>query len=134
MSFNPFSALTSKIFGAASLALLLALGFVMWRADTISGQRDDAIRDFLGEQTRHEITRQSVATLETALAELNRQALQRAEEYRLNRAAAARETARLQERARTTDAQIARLRALAGGPQDEPCAASPELLRELEGL
>lgn len=134
MGFNPFSALTSKIFGGLSLALVAALAFVMWRADTISGQRDDAIRDFLGEQVRHEVTRQSVATLESTVAEMNRQAEKRAEEYRQNRAAAARETARLQERARTTDAQIARLRALANDPQDEPCAASPELLRELEGL
>ena len=134
MTFNPFSALTSKIFGATSLVLLVALGVVMWRADTISGQRDDAISDFLREQTRHEITRQSVVTLETALRDLNRQAEARAQEYRRVQAEANRESARLRERARTTDAQIARLRALADDPPAGSCAASPELLRELEGL
>lgn len=134
MTFNPFSALTSKIFGATSLTLLLALGFVMWRADTISAQRDEAIRDFLGEQARHVLTRQSVATLEATIADLNRQAEVRAAEYRRVKADAEREAARLKERARSTDAKIARLQALADGPQDEPCAASPELLRELEGL
>lgn len=62
------STITAKIAAGAALALFLALGVVMWRADTISAQRD-AYRDRLATcETRHAVTRQSVMTLERSLA------------------------------------------------------------------
>jgi hypothetical protein len=69
MPFNPFSALTSKIFGGAALALLIALGVVMWRADVISGQRD-ALRDKLAvSDAKLALSNASIATLEKSLAD-----------------------------------------------------------------
>lgn len=68
MPFNPFSALTSKIFGGAALALLIALGVVMWRADAISAQRD-ALRDKLAvSNAKLAVSNASIATLEQSLA------------------------------------------------------------------
>jgi len=40
MKFDPFSAVTSKIFGAAALVLLLAAGLGWWRADHWHGRFD----------------------------------------------------------------------------------------------
>ena len=57
-----------KVSGGLIVTLGLALSVVMWRADTISGQRD-AYRDRLsGEEARHSVTRQSVQHLEASLA------------------------------------------------------------------
>lgn len=53
--------------GLISIGLAIALGIVMWRADVISGQRDDLRNKYAGEVARHEITRNSVDTLEQAL-------------------------------------------------------------------
>lgn len=54
--------------GFIAIALAIALGIVMWRADTISGQRDDAIQAKATEVAQHAVTRQSVATLQAELA------------------------------------------------------------------
>ena len=60
---NLFSSLGMKIATGAALALLVALGVVMWRADAISADRE-ALRDKLAlSEARHAVTRQSVETL-----------------------------------------------------------------------
>lgn len=56
--------------GFIAIGLALALGVTMWRADTISGQRDDLIASLATEEARHAVTRQSVETLSTEMARL----------------------------------------------------------------
>lgn len=54
--------------GAIAIVLAIALGIVMWRADSISEDREDLRNDLAGEKSRHEISRNSIETLEAALA------------------------------------------------------------------
>lgn len=54
--------------GLIAAGLGAALIAVMWRADSISDDRDKYRDKLASEEARHSITRQSVNTLETALA------------------------------------------------------------------
>lgn len=58
-----------KLLGGASAALLIALGIVMWRADSLSNQRDDERAARVAEIAAHAITRASLASLQTKLNE-----------------------------------------------------------------
>lgn len=53
--------------GFISIGLGLALALVMWRADAISGQRDDARQETANERAAHKVTRNSVDILQTSL-------------------------------------------------------------------
>ncbi|WP_305096495.1 hypothetical protein [Croceibacterium aestuarii] len=134
MPFNPFSALTSKIFGAAAIALLIALGVVMWRADHISKQRDEYQRQAIETGLKLHVSNQSIATLEKAVADLNEQAEQRAAAFAEAQELAKKRDAELAAQRKSSNAKIARLRALAEQAGDGTCEATPDLLRELEGL
>lgn len=67
-----FAPLAIKIFSGVTLALLIALGVVMWRADAISESRDEARKALAAEELRHDVTRASLAGLELRMAELVR--------------------------------------------------------------
>jgi cell division protein FtsB len=129
---NLFAPLGMKIAGGIALALAIALGVVMWRADAISDDRERLRNALATEEARHAVTRQSVGTLEAVIADLNEQAEQRAEVF-----AEAQELAQEREKelaaARIgSERVIARLRALAATKGQ--CAV-PDDLRELaDGL
>lgn len=127
-----FASLGMKIATGVGLALAAALGVVMWRADVISGERDD-LRDALAmEQAKHAVTRQSVATLEETIEDLNAQAEQRAQAYAEAQQLAQEREKELAAARRSSNAVIARLRELA--KREGQCAV-PDDLRELaEGL
>lgn len=68
-----FAPLAIKIFSGVTLALLIALGIAIWRADAISESRDEARKALATEEVRHDVTRASLASLELRLAELVRE-------------------------------------------------------------
>jgi hypothetical protein len=53
MTFNPFSAVTSKIFGATALTLVMVVGLQGCRIDRIEGERDRAIARAKDEAAAH---------------------------------------------------------------------------------
>ena len=63
-----FAPLAMKVSGGIIAALLIALGIVVWRADAISADREKLRNALATERATHAVTRQSVATLEDALA------------------------------------------------------------------
>ena len=64
---NLFSSLAMKISGGAILALAVALAVTMWRADSISKDRDN-LRDLVAtERANHAVTRASLDTLANEL-------------------------------------------------------------------
>lgn len=65
---NLFAPLAMKVSGGIIAALLIALAIVMWRADAISADREKLRNALAMEAASHAVTRQSVATLEGALA------------------------------------------------------------------
>jgi hypothetical protein len=69
MPFNPFSALTSKIFGAAALALLLAAAFLWWRLDAKSEALVEAKADLAQADARIVLLEADAALKETAAEE-----------------------------------------------------------------
>ncbi len=81
-AFNPFSALTSKIFGAIALAALIAIGVQSFRLDRAVDQRDAARSLAAAERAAHEqtISNYRAAALQfalTAAANLTRVAAER---------------------------------------------------------
>lgn len=54
--------------GAIAIALAIALGLVMWRADVISGKLDGKAQELADERAGHQVTRNSVEILEGELA------------------------------------------------------------------
>ncbi len=141
----------AKIFGGTSIALAVALAFVMFRADAISNERD-RLQDWQDEivaTTRLAADRpklgtdsvalqifylgEGVAKLKAKIAELNQDAIARANEFEASLEAAERETALLERAARSSDRRIAELLDIAenGAPS---CEAPPDLIDALEGL
>lgn len=141
----------TRILGGSTALLLVALLFVMWRADTISDERDTlqtwqndtvaAVRlasgqpklsaDKVGDQIL--AMGLSVETLKGEIAIINGRALARAAEYERQQVRALEEIDRFKAAAARSDRRIDRLRRLAESTA-ETCRAPPELLRELEGL
>lgn len=73
MIFDWIQAQAVKLLGGLAALLAVTLIFVMWRADSISEARD-AYRDNLtAEETRHAVTRASLASLELRLAAMVRE-------------------------------------------------------------
>ena len=133
MPFNPFSALTSKIFGGVSIALALALGAMYFVHKSDVRANDELRNDLAMERAAHAITRQSVTTLETELARIMREAQERAEEYERNKRQAERNAARLAEKARTSEQRISMLMSVVESG-DAACRVPDGLLAQLEGL
>jgi Flp pilus assembly protein TadB len=69
MPFNPFSALTSKIFGAAALALLLAAAFLWWRLDAKSEALGEAKAELAAAEAEIELLKLDADLKETAATE-----------------------------------------------------------------
>lgn len=67
--FDPFSALTSKIFGGVAIAALFAFGLQSCRADRLEGERDKAVQRAKDEKAAHAGT---VANYRAAAAEAAR--------------------------------------------------------------
>lgn len=121
---NPFTALTSKIFGSVALALLMLVGFQSCKIDRIEGQRDKAVKLAKDEKTAHETTvtnyRAAALIAERIQADnLTRAASERAaiDERKINDLQAARDTA---------DARYRRLLATAA-KADTGSASDPDL-------
>lgn len=120
--------------GLIAVGFAIALGIVMWRADAIAEQRD-ALRDRLAqEEARHAVTRQSVATLEDVIADLNEQAEQRAEAFAEAQELAKERDKELARLAKSSNAKIERLRRIAERGSNGSCEVPADLARELEGL
>lgn len=86
MPFNPFSALTSKIFGAAALALLLAVAFLWWNnghlrdsLHKVREERDLAITALTAERRANEADAKRQAEREARTTQ-SREAMRRAED------------------------------------------------------
>jgi len=122
---NLFSSLAMKVSGGIILALLIALGVVMWRADAISADREDLRNKLAAEHANHAVTRQSLAVLENELRQMVEDG-----QLRASRLA----EAQREQRGRTQALrdQAARIRAdvASGG---DPCV-TPDAVREARGL
>lgn len=127
-----FAPLAMKVTGGIALALAIALGVVIWRADAIAGQRDHYRDAYSMEMARHSVTRQSVATLTKAIEDQNELAEQRAAAFAEAQEMAEEREKELAGLRNSSNATIARLRALSG--REGQCAV-PDDLRDLaEGL
>lgn len=127
-----FASLGMKIASGLAVGAFLALGVQTWRLSSAHAEIEAQRNLVAAERANHAVTRGSVDRLEGVVATLMETARQRQEQYLAAKAAAAKADKRLNELARTSDARIARLNELAR--QGGSCPASPELLRELEGL
>lgn len=65
--------IAAKVATGAALALAIALGVVMWRADAISAEREALRTKLATEEAQHAVTRQSVATLTVEMQRLVRE-------------------------------------------------------------
>lgn len=94
-----FAPMAIKVFSGVTLALVVALGVAMWRADAISASRDEARKALATEEVRHDVTRASLAGLELRMAELVRDGELREERLREALEQVAKETAPLRKQA-----------------------------------
>ena len=132
MPFNPFSALTSKIFGGLALMLALALGVQTWRLSAAQEALEHKRTELATCEARHAVTRGSVARLEAIVVDLNEQAEKRAKAFAEAQELARERDAAMDRLARTSSATIDKLNELAKRPGQCP---TPDDLRELaEGL
>lgn len=130
-----FAPLAMKIGAGIILALLLALGVTMWRADSLSEQRDAALVALGAERAGHTATRASVAVLEAEMARVMQAARQRETALHEAERQAARDQAANDRAARSTQATIDRLRAIAARPSEVVnCEVDLELRSLAEGL
>lgn len=128
MPFNPFSALTSKIFGGLLVLAVIFGGVQTWRLSAVQDALEDKRNELATCEARHAVTRQSVATLERQIADLNEVAEQRAEAFAEAQELAREREAELEQAREESSARIARLRELAKRPGQ---CATPDELREL---
>ena len=63
MIFGWFQAQAVKLLGGLAAVLALALAFTLWRADSLSEQRDEAEKALVAEQVRHKVTAASLVAL-----------------------------------------------------------------------
>lgn len=64
MPFNPFSALTSKIYGGLALAAMIACGYMAWQLDNVRDERDNAHREVGRLEGKLDLSRTAIAQLE----------------------------------------------------------------------
>ena len=118
--------------GLFALGLLLMLA----KADARHWRKmhDGVLASYQLEQAKHAITRQSVATLETALKAKNAESIARAEAFERAKAEAARDVASLNARWAAGEGARARLEAFVRNPPSAACRAPAGLISALEGL
>ena len=129
---NPFTALTSKIFGVLAIVLLIAVAVQTVRLSSAQEALETKRNELAAEQARHAVTRQSVDTLDAVIADLNERSLARAEAYAEGQAVAAKRAADLAESRQQSEKQIAELRKLAREQVNGDCPV-PDVLRDLAG-
>ena len=124
MPFNPFSALTSKIFGGLALALLILVGMQSCQIDRVTKQRDKA--KLLVEQTQTAFD-QTVADYRAAAAEAER--IQQANLARVKAERAAIDERTIHDLKTARDSADARYRRLlaSAAQADTSRAADPDL-------
>lgn len=129
---NFLAPLTHKLFAGALGIALVTIG-ILWWANGAKAERIEGLhKDLAGEEARHAVTRQSVGTLEKVIADLNEQAEKRAAAFAEAQEMAEKRESELAAARRSSNAAIARLRALS---QREGQCAVPDDLRDLaEGL
>lgn len=127
-----FASTLNKVLSGIIAALALAVGLLWWSNGRKDDRIDDLTRDLGAEAARHAVTRQSVATLQDTIAELNEMAEQRAEAFAEAQELAKEREKELAAARRSSDATIARLRELAG--HGGKCAVPDELRELAEGL
>lgn len=131
---NPFSALTSKIFGAAAV-LALVFGVVQTvRLGDAKRDLEDKRNQLATCEAQHAVTRQSVDTLDAVIEDLNERALARAEAYAEGQAEAQKRSAELAKLSAESDRRIEALRAAAREQVNGDCPVPPELRALAEGL
>ncbi len=114
--------------GGIAILLAIALGITMWRADAISGQRDEAIQGKANEAAAHSVTKASLALLEEKLATYIKDG-----ERRQKAAQDALEAQ--QERSASLDRQIGAIRSQrASTPAVVERCETPEVVLSAEGL
>lgn len=134
MPFNPFSALTSKIFAGVSALLLvgLAICWVGWSrtADDLNDQikANGALELKLG------VSNASIDSLTATITELNSRALANAQAYAAAKAEAAKASAKLDVLSQESDKRIAALRAAAKEQYNGDCPVPDRLKKLAEGL
>ena len=129
---NFLAPLTHKLFVGALGIALVAIGILWWSNNAKAGHIEGLQKDLAGEEARHAVTRQSVGTLEAVIADLNEQVEQRAAAFAEAQQLAEKRESELAAARRSSNAAIARLRALS---QREGQCAVPDDLRDLaEGL
>lgn len=122
------SAIGIKGFAALGAMLMAGVFWIGWTS--AANDRDKARSELAHEEARHAATRQSVGILTLQIDRIMVEAKAREAEFNANKAQAERDKARLAEKAKASDARIARLLALPAGS----CPAPADLLEELEGL
>ncbi|QVJ07687.1 hypothetical protein L7H23_01290 [Sphingopyxis sp. BSN-002] len=124
MPFNPFSVLTSKIFGGLALALLILVGIQSCQIDRITDQRDKA--KLLAEQTQAAFD-QTVADYRAAAVEAER--IQQANLDRVKAERASIDERTIHDLKTARDASDARYRRLlaSAAQADTSRAADPDL-------
>lgn len=134
MPFNPFSALTSKIFAGASAVLLIALiaCWVGW--SHAANQRDEQIRDNGALRLKLGVSNASIDSLTATITELNNRALANAQAYAAAKAEAAKASAKLDVLSQESDKRIAALRAAAKEQYNGDCPLPDSLAKLAEGL
>lgn len=128
-----FSALTSKIFGGLSIALLIVVGALWFQNARLTDQRDTARAKLTAEIAAHKVTLESVATLRHALNAKNAESLARAAALETARQESAQAQADAERRFRSTQASIDALRAAVGQNGDD-CSIPEEVTDALAGL
>jgi prefoldin subunit 5 len=128
-----FSALTSKIFGGLSIALLIVVGALWFQNARLTDQRDTARANLTAEIAAHKVTLESVATLRDALDAKNAESLARAAALEKARQEAAQAQADAERRFRSTQSRIDALRA-AVGQNSGDCDVPEEVTDALAGL
>jgi hypothetical protein len=121
-----------KLIGWGVTALLLA--GALWGWSSASKARDKANQALGSEQTRHAVTRQSVATLEGIIAAKNEEARRRAAEYEAAKGEAVKEAAASDARFAATEARRAYLARLVAQTPGKPCPVPDGLLSALGDL
>jgi chromosome segregation ATPase len=128
-----FSALTSKIFGGLSIALLIVVGALWFQNARLTDQRDTARDKLTAEVAAHKVTLESVATLRDALDAKNAESLARAAALETARQESAQAQADADRRFRSTQSRIDALRAAVGQNGDD-CSIPEEVTDALAGL
>ena len=131
---NPFTALTSKIFGGLAIVLLIAVAVQTVRLSSAQEALETKRNELAAEQARHAVTRQSVDTLDAVIADLNERSLARAEAYAEGQAVAAKRAADLAESRQQSEKQIAELRKAAREQVNGDCPVPDDIRALAESL